>query len=333
MTEWDAFTDDLVAALRTVRDRVFLIVAARHDDLAYVQFAGGPDDVAAEASGAHPGARTGLLADHGWQQPRRGEANWLSPLLVPVTTAELRALADRCVAALRVAYGVKSPADLTYRAWREPQAAPRGVTWPKKRYDDLDPGEDPLRFPDLEPDQSAPPAPTEEERASWKAMNPADVVRVLDHWATQAWPLAEDAAYGVATGLGWEIEVEDGKRYVVNRAGGLTIPDVAIERRRGQLSRMRLWTTDAIRTVSRDSVAFLGDAFAASAAAGTTRWGPATDAEARRDDAVSRTRHWTLANGARIRLSLSSKSVTAEVVSPQGVAWQQQDDDNYYAGY
>lgn len=56
MTEWDAFTDDLVAALRTVGDRVFLIVSARGDDLAYVQFAGGPDDITIEASGAHPGA-------------------------------------------------------------------------------------------------------------------------------------------------------------------------------------------------------------------------------------------------------------------------------------
>ena len=333
MTEWDAFTDDLVAALRTVRDRVFLIVSARGDDLAYVQLAGGPDDIAAEASGAHPGARTGLLADHGWQPPRRGEANWLSPLLVPATTADLHTLAARCGAALRVAYGVKSPADLSYRAWREPQPAPRGVTWPKKRFDDLDPGEDPLRFPDLEPGRAVPAAPTEAERASWKAMDPADVVRVLDHWATQAWPLAEDAAYDVATQLGWEIEVEDGGRYVVNRASGLTLPDVSLEKRRGQLSRVRLWTTDALRTVSRESVAFLGDAFAASAAAGTTRWGPATDAEARRDDPVSRKRHWTLPNGARIGLSLSAKSVTAEVMSPQGVAWQEQDDDNHYAGY
>lgn len=207
------------------------------------------------------------------------------------------------------------------------------MTWPKKRYDDLDPGEDPLRFPDLEPDQPTPPAPTEAERASWRAIAPAEVVRVLDHWATQAWPLAEDAAYDVATQLGWEIEVEDGRRYVVNRAGGLTLPDVSVEKRRGQLSWMSLWTTDAIRTVSRASVAFLGDAFAAAAAQGTTRWGPATDAEARRDDPVSRTRHWTLQNGARIGISLSSTSVTAEVVSPQGVAWQEQDDENYYAGY
>ncbi|MDR6174285.1 hypothetical protein QE364_000782 [Nocardioides zeae] len=333
MTECDAFTDDLVAALRTVGDRVVLIVAARDDDLAYVQFAGGPDDVTAEASGTHAGARTGLLADHGWQPPRRGEANWLSPFLVPATTAELRALAERCVAALRVAYGIKSPADLTYNAWREPQPAPRGVTWPKKRYDDLDPGEDPLRFRDLEPDHAAPTAPTEAEQRAWTAMAPDDVVHVLAHWATQAWPLAEDAAYDVAIRLGWEIEVEDGKRYVVNRAGGLTVPDVSVEKRRGQLKRVRLWTTDAIRDVSRDFVAFLGDAFAASAAAGTTRWGPSTDAEVRRDNPLSRTRHWTLPNGARIGMSLSAKSVTAEVMSPQGVAWQRQDDDNYYAGY
>jgi hypothetical protein len=332
VTTWDELADDLAAALRTVRDRVFLIVLAAHDELAYVQFAGGPDHLDAEASGRHPGAGVGLLADHGWRVAHPREVNWTSPLPVAPTTAELRGLADRCVAALRVAYGVKSPADLTYRAWREPEQAPPGVTWPQKRYDELDPGANPLTFPDLEPDHVVPPAPTAEQAANWKAMTPDEVVRVLDHWATQAWPLAQDAAYDVATDLGWEIEVEDGRRYVVNTAAGLTHRDVSVQSRSGRLDSVHLRVTDTIRDTSRPSVAFLGDAFAGMVAAGTARWGPSAAAAGRRDDPVSRARQWTV-GGARIQISLSAKSVTADVTSPEGVEWERQDNDAYYEGY
>ncbi|MDT9592987.1 DUF6301 family protein [Nocardioides zeae] len=333
MTGWEQYADDLTAALRTVGDRVFLIASARERPLAYVQFAGGPDAVDAEASGAGAGPLAYLLEDQGWQPPHPLEVNWRSRLPRAASTAEHAELVARCVAALREAYGVRSPDDLAYRAWREREVAPSGVTWPRARFEALDPGEDPLVLPDLEPGRTPTPAPDPATVASWKAMDPAALCDALDVWARRSWPLAEEDAYAVATrDLGWEIEVEDGRRYVVHPSPGIDRRDVGVAFRRGQLSDVRLTATDATRDRSRAAAAFLGDAFAATVREASARWGTSAAGESQRDDPLAQVRRWTLPGGARVELALTVRAVRAVVTSPQGVAWAERDDEIYFDG-
>lgn len=140
---WDAFGERLAFALRDVTDRVRLIVAVGDGPRRYVQLAAVPDRLDAEAPGVDvvADARVAVLAAAGWVQPTAQQPNWSSSLERPALTVELRALADRCVVALRDGYGVASPDALRYRAWREPETMPEGVTWSQERIDDLDRGD------------------------------------------------------------------------------------------------------------------------------------------------------------------------------------------------
>jgi type III secretion system-like peptide-binding chaperone len=151
---WDEFRDRLQATLRGLTDRCYLIVSA--PEHGYVQFAAAPDELSAEACGpeytagpaAHEADDPTMLAA-GWSAPTRSAPNWSAPLQLPALTAEYRALADRCVTALRDVYGVPEPGVLTYQAWRDAEVQPPGVTWPPERFEQLDPGEHPLALPSL----------------------------------------------------------------------------------------------------------------------------------------------------------------------------------------
>lgn len=143
---WDGFEARLVAGLREVTERVLLVVSSRSNVYAYVQFAGEPNEVYAEASGftSISAEAAALLATSGWATPGVGQPNWESSLPMPALTSEYAELAHRCVVALRDAFQVSGPEDLQYRAWREPEEAPPGVTWPLERFNELDKGENPL---------------------------------------------------------------------------------------------------------------------------------------------------------------------------------------------
>lgn len=150
---WDEFRDRLQATLRGLTARCTLIVAAPDG---YVQFACEADRLYAEAAGpgsvggvAGHGADDPVMLGAGWTAPTRGQPNWSDELALPALTAEYAALADRCVTALRDVQRVTAPGVLGYRAWREPETQPPGVTWPPERFDQLDPGEDPLPLPGL----------------------------------------------------------------------------------------------------------------------------------------------------------------------------------------
>ncbi|WP_253889621.1 TY-Chap domain-containing protein [Actinokineospora diospyrosa] len=123
--DWEQFSERLADTLREVTDRVFLIVHATADPKRYVQFAGGPDQLDAEAPG------TDVVADadefqlrrFDWAAPDVAQPNWTSSLRRPALTKELVLLARCCAATLHEAYGITSPDELRYRAWREPAGA------------------------------------------------------------------------------------------------------------------------------------------------------------------------------------------------------------------
>ena len=152
---WDEFRDRLQATLRELPDRSYLIVSAPEGG-GYVQFAAAPDQLAAEASGpefvtgaAEHAADDAVMLAAGWTPPSRPAPNWSRSLELPALTSEYAELATHCVGALRDVLRVPAPDVLSYRAWREPETQPPGVTWPPERFDELDPGEDPLPLPAL----------------------------------------------------------------------------------------------------------------------------------------------------------------------------------------
>lgn len=127
---WGELTAGLAATLRDVGDRSFLIVSTRSDPRRYVQLAGGPDLVDAEAPGTDvvADADEDALRTAGWLPPGTAQPSWTSSLDRSSGESERTALAQRCVAALRHAYGVRGPSDLVYAAWRHPGAGDPGAT-------------------------------------------------------------------------------------------------------------------------------------------------------------------------------------------------------------
>ncbi|MDX8052391.1 ABC transporter permease [Lentzea sp. BCCO 10_0798] len=119
------FTERLADTFRDVTDRVFLIVHAAADPRRYVQFAGEPDrlDAEAPAKDVVADADEFQLRRFEWVEPDVAQPNWTSSLRRPASTDEFAQLARRCVAALREAYGIVSPDELRYRAWCEPAGA------------------------------------------------------------------------------------------------------------------------------------------------------------------------------------------------------------------
>lgn len=145
---WDAFGERLAFALRDVTDRVRLIVVVGDDPRRYVQLAGVADRLDAEAPSDDvvAGASLDALAAAGWTAPTAGQPSWTATLARPALTVELAALAERCVVALRDGLGIATPDVLRYRAWRETEGMPPGVTWSQERIDELDPGDPALEI-------------------------------------------------------------------------------------------------------------------------------------------------------------------------------------------
>lgn len=153
--EWPQFEANLALALRALTPRCVLVVAA-HERGGYVQFHVTDQRLSAEASGpkytegpAQHAADDATMLASGWAEPTPSQPNWTSELPLPALTTEYAALAGRCVVALRDVFHLEAPQVLSYRAWREPETQPPGVTWEPERFDQLDPGEDPLLLPML----------------------------------------------------------------------------------------------------------------------------------------------------------------------------------------
>ncbi|WP_394618644.1 hypothetical protein JNUCC0626_05955 [Lentzea sp. JNUCC 0626] len=120
--DWGLFAERLVDTFRDVTDGVFLIVHAAAEPRRYVQFAGAPDRLYAEAPGTEVWADADefQLRRFDWVAPIVTQPNWTSELRRPALTTEFQRLARACAAALHEAYGITSPDELTYRAWRQP---------------------------------------------------------------------------------------------------------------------------------------------------------------------------------------------------------------------
>lgn len=148
---WGDLTHALAATFRDVSDRVFLIVMSASDPRRYVQLAGGPTLLHAEAPGADVVADADEDALHAadWDPPGPAQPSWSSELDRTADATELTALAARCVKALRHAYGLSGPSAMVYRAWRDPETMLPGETWSAERLETYDRGSASLALPTL----------------------------------------------------------------------------------------------------------------------------------------------------------------------------------------
>lgn len=154
--DWETFTKHLQDTLPRLTDRCFLVITTP-SGVPYIQFAASSNTLTAEASGPafttpattlHASDDPTMLAA-GWNPPTPATPNWSQTIPLPALSQEFAALAEQCMTALRDTHRVDSPHLLSYRAWREPEYQPAGVTWEPKRFDQLDPGENFLRLPTL----------------------------------------------------------------------------------------------------------------------------------------------------------------------------------------
>ncbi|MEU4805743.1 hypothetical protein [Actinosynnema sp. NPDC023587] len=160
MSDWAEFGGRLAGTLRDVGDRVFLVVFWQANRRMYVQFAGGAHELLAQASGPEvvPSADFSGMTEAGWAAPSVGidPPNWSFSLPLPASSDEYSALAERCVVALRDAYGLPGPDGLVYKAWRDGELPPAGESWSAERTAARDRGENPLVLSGL----GIPPAPS-----------------------------------------------------------------------------------------------------------------------------------------------------------------------------
>lgn len=149
--DWAGFVDRLVDAFRVLSERVSVIVSWQENPRLYVQFAAGADVLYAEATG--PAFVSGFdptpLVTSAWVRPDLSRPNWSFALPLPALAAEYARLAERYVVTLRDVFGVESPDALQYRAWRDPERFPEGVTLSPSQLSALDAGEVPLAIPEL----------------------------------------------------------------------------------------------------------------------------------------------------------------------------------------
>lgn len=152
---WETFTANLARTLPHITERCYLIIAGPEDAGGYIQFfaddsilhaeAAAPEFV--EGSAAHAADSPAMLAAH-WEAPTALDLNWHQTLPLPALSSEYTQLATQCSVALRDVYHL-DPTALQYKAWREPEEQPPGVTWQPEQFEQLDPGENPLELPSL----------------------------------------------------------------------------------------------------------------------------------------------------------------------------------------
>ena len=152
---WTAFAEGLRTTLRDLDERTYLIITWTKANV-FVQYAQGEDTLNAEAVADEyvpedlelTIPQVGEMTDLGWTPPTvnpAGRFNWYIDVPWPASSAAYRHVAAASVAALRIR-GVPSPDELVYKAWREPERPPEGVTFYEE---DLDHGDPNLPLPAL----------------------------------------------------------------------------------------------------------------------------------------------------------------------------------------
>ncbi|WP_327094674.1 hypothetical protein OIE68_31880 [Nocardia vinacea] len=131
MTSWAEFTDRLAAQLGSLPAGAVVSIREAVPNLdrrRYAQFYQTDTELCAELPGPgmlDPEVRAdaaGLqhIADLGWQPPvGRDSYNWSYNVAWPALRAEYRRLAAMITSGLRDAFGIATPAQLTYTAWNE----------------------------------------------------------------------------------------------------------------------------------------------------------------------------------------------------------------------
>jgi hypothetical protein len=155
--DWNAFEAGLASPLPTVEANSVLLVSVAALPPVYVQFTRTDRSLLAQT-----GADDVFPSDHrlgsvgaerlralGWLPPDSdpsGGRTWHAELPWPGRTAGYKAMAARCTQLFRDIHAVSDPDQLEYRAWREPELPPDGVTYHEE---DIDPGKPHLVLPDL----------------------------------------------------------------------------------------------------------------------------------------------------------------------------------------
>ncbi|MBW4716420.1 TY-Chap domain-containing protein [Saccharothrix obliqua] len=150
MPEWSDFSGGLTRTLRDVGDRVFVVIYWQANPHKYVQFAGGKQELHAQAAGPDVVSQedSGGMTAAGWEPPSEFDPpNWSFSLPLPAVAAEYSALAERCVVALRDACRLPGPDGLVYKAWRNGEWPLAGETWSPERIAARDRGESSLDLP------------------------------------------------------------------------------------------------------------------------------------------------------------------------------------------
>ena len=154
---WAELAQRLADELAGFEDRTFLTMCWTSDPTVYVQLEQtalalvartGDDDVLPPDQRLSPAGRSALQED-GWVVPEldpSGRRTWTCSLTWPARNEDYERLAARCVAVLRDVHAVPSPGELEYRAWREAEPDPEGVTFYPE---DLEPADPHLELPGL----------------------------------------------------------------------------------------------------------------------------------------------------------------------------------------
>lgn len=151
---------------------------------------------------------------------------------------------------------------------------------------------------------------------TFKAMTPAAVCDRVDHFAGLAWPLsAAEVQQGAVERFGWEIEVENGKNYLMDPTSLSAPSDVLVVESGGSVTQVSFRATDKVPDAP-GRAALLGDQFAAFVAEGRLRWGTPKIAST---SGGFTTATWKLEGGCKTQIWLTAASVSVDVRTPRGV--------------
>jgi hypothetical protein len=158
VTTWDEFEQNLARTIRESRHRTYVVISV-DDTKSTAQFCvdadrNGDMEVVAEIPipGGLPGAEALRDALRGWgfdARPAVGSELWSLHQPWPAPSRVLTTMAHAMRYALSDGFGVPSPDELVYRAWRYPQQWPRNTTLSDEQIAALDRGDEFLEIPEL----------------------------------------------------------------------------------------------------------------------------------------------------------------------------------------
>ncbi|MDO5065927.1 MAG: DUF6301 family protein [Propionibacteriaceae bacterium] len=137
-----------------------------------------------------------------------------------------------------------------------------------------------------------------------------ELLRIVDFWVNQEWPLGRKAAEASCDALGWE---RDGKGFYVTPYD-FKVPEVLLvtSRTSGHVGTVEFRITDVVQEDSPDRVAFMNDVFSAVVARFRATWGKGKVKKEKHEQRAL----WDLPGGSRVEISNIWSSVTCSILSP-----------------